>query len=71
MIAGETLNVVYRFRWRTERCMRAAHEIEQEIRRREHADRGGHGARTDDRAAHLAHLGVSPLAMPPDHPPYR
>jgi hypothetical protein len=32
MIAGETLSVVYRFRWRTERCVRTASELDPDIR---------------------------------------
>lgn len=68
MIAGETLTVSYRFRWRSERCMRAAREIEQDIRRRERPVRDRHALPADDRAPYL---GVSPLATRPECAPYR
>lgn len=63
MIAGANLTVAYRFRWRTERCMRAARDIEQDIRRRERAGRDRRRTRPDQERA--AYLGVSPLARPP------
>lgn len=69
MIAGATLTVVYRFRWRTERCMRAARDIEQDMRRREGEGWDRRRVRLDqERAAYLA---VSPLATPVARPPYR